>query len=338
MKIALCQLAVSADKAANLKNARTAVDDAASQGAELVVLPECFNSPYDTKCFPEYAEAIPSPTVLPSVAITETPTKPGSEEVSATEHPSTHMLCEAARKNKIYLIGGSIPEREGSCVYNTCVVVGPDGKIILKHRKVHLFDIDVPGKITFRESDTLTGGSDVSVFATPHGNVGVAICYDMRFPELAMIMRHQYDAKLIVYPGAFNMTTGPKHWELLQRARAVDNQVFVAAASPARDMSASYNAWGHSTVISPWGEVVATTDHSPSTVVADVHLDDCDEIRKSIPVSMQRRTDLYTCAEWIKRGGRKASSKAVLPKVPVAFAAGVALGAAAFAFFRGEKK
>ena len=118
---------------------------------------------------------------------------------------------------------GSIPERDGSNVYNTCIIVSPKGEIVAKHRKVHLFDIDVPGKITFKESDTLTGGSSMTTFNTEFGTIGVGICYDLRFPEQAAIMR-QRGCNLMVYPGAFNMTTGPAHWELLQRARALDNQ------------------------------------------------------------------------------------------------------------------
>jgi len=117
-----------------------------------------------------------------------------------------------------------------------------------------LFDIDVPGKITFKESDTLSPGDNLTIIDSPWGKIGVGICYDIRFPELAMLMREK-GVGLMVYPGAFNTTTGPLHWELLQRARAVDNQVFVATASPARNPDSSYQAWGHSSLISPWGEV-----------------------------------------------------------------------------------
>ena len=143
---------------------------------KLVVLPECWNSPYDTSSFPVYAEAVPAVGTKGST-------------VDGTASPSTKMMCDEAKKHGVYLVGGSVPEREGELVYNTCVVVNPDGDIIGKHRKVHLFDIDVPGKITFKESDTLTAGKDVTVFDTPFGRVGVGICYDIRFPELTMLMR-----------------------------------------------------------------------------------------------------------------------------------------------------
>jgi omega-amidase len=121
-------------------------------------------------------------------------------------------------------------------------------------RKTHLFDIEIPGKIKFKESDTLTAGDSLSCVDTKYGKIGVGICYDLRFPELCMAYR-QRGAKLVVFPGAFNMTTGPVHWQLLQQARAVDNQLFIASCSPARNLEASYTAWGHSMVVDPFGEV-----------------------------------------------------------------------------------
>lgn len=277
LTLGMCQILVGTDKAANLQTAASAVKQAVAKGATLVSLPECFNSPYATDQFRAYSEVIPS----------------SEAEIDANEHPSTHMLVSLAKELKIFLIGGSIPERdENDKIYNTCIIVGPDGKILRKHRKMHLFDIDVPGGITFKESDTLSPGDCVTIFETPYCKVGVGICYDMRFPELAMIMRAE-GAKLIVYPGAFNTTTGPPHWELLQRSRALDNQIFVATASPARNPDSKYQAWGHSTIVDPWGTVIATTGHEPDIVVAEIDLNKVDEVRKSIPTSMQRRLDIY---------------------------------------------
>lgn len=160
------------------------------------------------------------------------------------------------------------------------------------HRKIHLFDIDVPGRITFKESDTLTGGDRLAVFDTPYGKVGLGICYDIRFPYLAMLLR-QAGAKFLFYPGAFNMTTGPAHWELLLRSRALDTQCYAAAVSIARNPESKYQAWGHSTLVSPWGEVLGTTDEKASTVIAEVPIARVDEIRAQIPVSFQVRHDLY---------------------------------------------
>ena len=167
----MCQMLVTDDKAANLQKARQAIASAANDGAELVSLPECFNSPYATDQFPIYAEPIPSDLF--------------DDGYDPETIPSSVMLRDAAKEHGIYLIGGSIPERDGDKVYNTCLVVGPDGKAVAKHRKVHLFDIDIPGKQRFKESDTLTGGDAMSVFTTPFATIGLAICYDLRFPELA---------------------------------------------------------------------------------------------------------------------------------------------------------
>jgi len=209
------------------------------------------------------------------------------------------MLSAAAAEHKVYLVGGSIPERDpvDNKVYNSCVAFGPDGSILTKHRKMHLFDINVPGRIVFKESDTLSAGQSLSTFTTPYGKVGLGICYDMRFPYLAMLLRDE-GCKILIYPGAFNMTTGPAHWELLQRARALDTQSYVAAVSIARNPTSSYQAWGHSTVINPWGEVLATTDENPAIVYADMKLNRVEEIRQQIPVSFQKRNDLYEL-KWV---------------------------------------
>jgi len=279
LKVALCQMLCGEDKSRNHEAAAGMVNDAAAHGAELVVLPECWNSPYDTSCFPAYAEQVP-------------------------DGPSTQLLSRLARDNGVWLIGGSIPEvAADKRVYNTCIVFDPTGSIVAKHRKVHLFDIDIPQKITFRESDTLSAGDQVTSFGTPWGEVGVGICYDIRFPELAMLLR-QRGAKVIVYPGAFNLTTGPAHWELLQRARAVDNQVFVLTASPARNPESGYQAWGHSSVVDPWGEVKATTDETPGIIYATLDLDRLSEVRDSVPVSFQKRTDIYELVEKVPPSGK----------------------------------
>ena len=128
--------------------------------------------------------------------------------------------------------------------------------MIEKFRKIHLFDIDIPGKITFKESDVLTGGNKRSSFNIGDVKIGVGICYDIRFAELALKYRRE-GCDILVYPGAFNMTTGPAHWSKLQVSRALDNQVYVMTASPARDLEADYHAWGHSMVVNPWGVVEA---------------------------------------------------------------------------------
>lgn len=212
--------------------------------------------------------------------------------IDSSVSPSIAAVSQAAKSLKKWVIGGSIPERDGGKLYNTCTAFDPNGNLVGKHRKVHLFDIDVPGKITFKESDSLSPGEAPTLIDTPWGKIGVGICYDIRFPEYAILLR-RLGARIILYPGAFNMVTGPAHWELLQRARAVDNQLYVAACSPARDTSGGYVAWGHSSIVSPWGEVIATTGESQSIVTAELDLSKIDEMRTNIPCWSQKRADMY---------------------------------------------
>uniref|UniRef100_A0A1D2ADS7 CN hydrolase domain-containing protein n=1 Tax=Auxenochlorella protothecoides TaxID=3075 RepID=A0A1D2ADS7_AUXPR len=269
-KLALCQLAVGADKERNIQHARQVIDRAAGEGARLVILPEIWNSPYSNDSFPVYAE-----------------------EVGGGESPSTAMLSDAAAANSIVLVGGSIPERSEGKLFNTSFVYGPKGELLGRHRKVHLFDIDIPGKIRFKESEVLTPGSDLTVIDTELGRIGVAICYDIRFPELAALYAAR-GCQLLVYPGAFNMTTGPAHWELLLRARAVDAQLYVAGVAPARDLSAGYHSWGHSALVDPFGRVVAAAEESEAIIHAEVDLDQIAEQRKGVPYNDQKRSDLYS--------------------------------------------
>jgi len=285
--LALIQLGqIGANKSDNLKHARDMILKAASgQGntkkPDLVVLPECFNSPYGHVHFPVYAENIAF-----------TPGKP--YDVASTTSESVKMLSGAARETETWLIGGSIPERDAQDgkVYNTCTVYNPKGELVATHRKVHLFDIDIPGKITFKESETLTGGTTTNFFDTEFARIGLGICYDVRFPELAMISARK-GCHVLIYPGAFNMTTGPLHWELLQRARAVDNQVFMGMCSPARDLTAGYHAWGHSMLVDPMGKIIAEASEKEEIVYADIDPEIMRSARSGIPVTMQRRFDVY---------------------------------------------
>ncbi|KAI5462636.1 carbon-nitrogen hydrolase [Mariannaea sp. PMI_226] len=277
VKLALIQLAAGADKQVNLQRAAEHVTKAASQGNKIVVLPECFNSPYGTKYFPQYAE-----TLLPSPP-------------PADQAPSFHALSKMASDNKIYLVGGSIPEfnPDTGKHYNTSLIFGPDGKLLSTHRKTHLFDIDIPGKITFCESEVLSPGNKVTIVDLPeYGKIAVAICYDLRFPELATIAT-RHGAFALIYPGAFNTTTGPLHWRLLGQARAVDNQVYVALCSPARDVNSDYQAWGHTMVVDPMASVLVEADEHETIVEWELENDKITEPRKNIPINSQRRFDVY---------------------------------------------
>ena len=278
LRLTLIQLRSTADKLENIQHARDMIRRAVNEHkADLVVLPECWNSPYSTASFPVYAEPVPNMGGLPDVQ----------------SSPSSQMLVDIAKELKVWIVGGSYPERDVSGrLFNTCLVINPEGAIVGKHRKVHLFDIDVPGKITFKASDSLSAGDSVTVVETPWGNLGVGICYDIRFPELALIMR-QRGCKMLIYPGAFNMVTGPAHWELLQRARAVDNQVYVAACSPSRIEGSGYVAWGHSTVVNPWGEVIVKAGADEEIITAELDMESLESTRMNIPCWSQKRHDLY---------------------------------------------
>lgn len=220
---------------------RKAVSD---HSPRVVALPECFNSPYGTKYFREYAEEIPTG---------ETCLK----------------LSEIAKELGVFVIGGSIPERHSTGIFNTCTIWSPTGTLLGVHRKVHLFDIDIEGGVKFKESDVLSAGNTFTVLNIDNVKVGVGICYDIRFEEMARVYRNR-GCDLLVYPAAFNMNTGPLHWELLQRARANDNQLYVATISPARDTTADYIAWGHSMVVDPWAKVIKSAKEDEEIIVADI--------------------------------------------------------------------
>ncbi|XP_011869359.1 PREDICTED: omega-amidase NIT2 [Vollenhovia emeryi] len=267
LRLALVQLSVGDDKATNVSRAVSFIERAKQDRADIVTLPESFNSPYGTSHFAKYAESIPD------------------GETSAA-------LSEAARKNNVYVIAGTIMERSNDKLYNTCTVWGPDGKLVAKHRKMHLFDIDVKGKVTFRESDVLSAGNTLTTFQAKGCKIGIGICYDIRFEEMARLYRNQ-GCQMLIYPAAFTMTTGPLHWSLLQRARATDNQLYVASVSPARGSPPGYVAWGHTQLTNPWGEILEELDAAEDMVVSDIDLAVVDQVRAQIPTFDQRRTDLY---------------------------------------------
>lgn len=263
MKIAMIQMEGTSDRGANLGCAEGFLEQAASGGAGFAVLPEMFVCPYQTAAFPEYAE----------------------EEGG----PSWRRMSEATKNTGMYLAAGSMPERgEDGRIYNTAYVFDRKGKQIAKHRKMHLFDIAVEGGQHFRESETLAPGEQITVFDTEFGRMGLGICYDMRFPKLSEIMAEK-GARLLLFPASFNMTTGPAHWELLLRARAVDNQVFTVGCSQARNESASYVSYGNSLIASPWGSLQVRMDEKAGMTVTEIDLDDIEKIRSQLPVLKQKR-------------------------------------------------
>lgn len=271
IKIALIQTHVEENKFDNIKNASEFVKKATNEGCDIAILPEMFTTPYQTSNFPIYAE------------------KEGEE--------SFKLISKMAKDNHIYLVGGSIPEKDdNNLVYNTCYVFDREGNKIGKHRKVHLFDIDIEGGQTFKESDTLTAGNKVTVFDTEFGKIGLCICFDFRFPELARLMA-QNGAKIMIVPAAFNMTTGPAHWDLMFRSRAVDNQVYTIGCAPSRDVNGCYVSYGNSIVVSPFGDIIYKMDEKEGYKIVEIDLDYVDKVRKELPLLSARRLDLYDLKE-----------------------------------------
>lgn len=271
IRLALCQMNVIDNKKANLKKARSMICEGADRGGEFIVLPEMFNCPYSNDKFIEYGENEDSSTTL-------------------------NEISDLARELSVYILAGSIPEKEADKLYNTSYLFDKDGKIIAKHRKMHLFDIDVKDRITFKESDVLTAGNEFSIADTEFGKIGIGICYDIRFVELARIMAEN-GAHVLFYPGAFNMTTGPAHWELLFRSRALDNQVFCVGVAPALNEDASYHSYGHSIVTNPWGEVIAQAGKNEELILCEIDLSEIKKVREEIPVLKNKRNDLYEVIE-----------------------------------------
>ena len=286
IKIAAIQMSTVADKMENVRTVKTYLEKIKDENPDFVILPEMFCCPYQTENFPIYAE----------------------EEGG----PIWQQLSAYAKQYGVYLIGGSMPEKdaEGN-VYNTCYVFDREGKQIGKHRKVHLFDIDVKGGQTFKESDTLTAGDSDTVFDTEFGKMGVMLCFDIRFPELSRMMVND-GAKVIFVPAAFNMTTGPAHWELSFRTRALDNQIYMVGCAPARDVSAGYISWGHSIVTDPWGRVTGMLDENEGILLAELDMDYEEQVREELPLLKSRRKDIYQLAKNLINSGNSTESSPVL--------------------------
>ena len=273
INIALCQMNVVDNKEENIGKAIQMIKESKKQGADLAVLPEMFNCPYENEKFIEYAEELNDSKTLSEIA-------------------------KHAKEEDIHVLAGSIPELEindednSESIYNTAVLFDNKGKFLGKHRKMHLFDIDVKGKIYFKESDTLSAGNEFTVIDTELATIGIGICYDIRFVELSRIMALN-GAQILIFPGAFNLTTGPAHWEILFKSRALDNQVYTIGVAPALDKDANYNSFGHSIAANPWGEVIEELDYEEDLRIVQIDLDEINRIREEIPILKNRRNDLY---------------------------------------------
>lgn len=243
---------VTDSKAENLARAEALSERA--EGADIIMLPEMFCCPYEPASFVKNAEPFGG-------AAAET-------------------LSRIALKRNAIVIGGSMPEADGGRIFNTSFVFGRSGEPIARHRKAHLFDINVEGGQRFFESETLSAGDRATVFETPFGKAGVCVCFDIRFSDFVNGM----GADFLFVPAAFNMTTGPMHWELLFRARAVDNQAFAFGCAPARDTSASYVSYANSIAVDPWGRVIARAGTEETVVNVTVDPEEIKRARTQIPI------------------------------------------------------
>jgi predicted amidohydrolase len=255
---AAVQLNAGTDKGLNLDKAESFVAAAAQRGAKLIVLPEVFLW-----------------------------RGPQPEEVSIAENvpgPATERLAALCRKLGIYLVAGSILERDGDGerVYNTSVLIDDSGAIKARYRKVHLFDIDLKGSVCIRESDTRRPGDAVVTVATPLGVIALSVCYDLRFPELYR-QAALGGAEIVAIPSAFTFPTGAAHWEVLVRARAIENLVYVIAANQIGAGGAGIVSYGNSMIVDPWGKPLARAADREGVIVAEVDREFQRQLRQQLP-------------------------------------------------------
>ncbi len=266
--IAVLQMNSGEDKAANIETALRLIDEAATTGARMVVLPEIWTYLGNEEGNRANAEFIPGPV--------------------------TDALAQKARQHGIYVHGGSILEkRDGEPkLFNTAVVFDPTGQIVAKYSKMHMFDVVLDGVASYRESNTVQRGEEIVTFDMDGTTVGLAICYDLRFPELFRILRLR-GAEVIVLPAAFTMTTGKDHWEVLLRARAIENQVYMVSCGQFGPDSSGKWCYGRSLVADPWGTVIATAPDRECVLRATIDPEYLQKIRRQVPSVENRQADLY---------------------------------------------
>jgi nitrilase len=262
-RVAAIQTVSSSDVSVNLKAAGDLIGQAADNGAKLVSLPEYF-------CFMGFRDA-------DKLKIKETPGK----------GPIQDFLAEQAHRHGIWLVGGTLPldNDDPDRIYNTCLVYDPSGNQAARYDKIHLFGFR-KGQESYDESLSIRPGKNApQTFMAPCGRVGLSICYDLRFPEF---FRAIGDVNLLVLPAAFTYTTGSAHWEILLRARAIENQCYVLAAAQGGKHENGRRTWGHSVLIDPWGDVVDSIAEGPGMAIGDLDMQRLDEVRLSLPALKHR--------------------------------------------------
>lgn len=270
LRIALLQLLARERTTDILQKAEDYISEAANNGAKLAILPELFTTELHPPIFVQKKESVP-------------------------EGETCKFMSHLAKKHSMHIIAGSIAEEiKGSeKMKNTSAVFSSKGKLVGKYTKMHSFDVDMGERFSIHESDWFEHGNNPLTFETDECKVGVGICIDLRFPEVSRYYTEQ-GCLLHVYLGAFSHEkTGPAHWDVLLRARAIDNQVYVAACSPAGDQSHHYHAWGHSAVVDPWGKIISQADGKETLIYADLDMNYLNRVREQLPVEKLRRKDLY---------------------------------------------
>ncbi len=264
MRVAVCQLNARDDRAANLESARGLLEKAAQEGADLAVLPE----------FTDYlgpAEGAPKPETLDG------------------EYAS--FFADAARQLGMWVLAGSFREAspDPQRSHNTAPLFNRAGSLVAAYRKIHLYDVEIPGRVSSLESLTIVPGTQTVVAEVEEVKVGLSICYDLRFPELYRQLAVQGGAEVILVPAAFMVHTGKDHWEVLLRARAIENQCFVVAAGQIGDHDPGRTCYGRSMVIDPWGTVIAQAPDTVGVTVVDLDLERLQKIRTELPSLANRR-------------------------------------------------
>jgi nitrilase len=267
-KVAAIQMVSGADRGANFEQAARLLGQAAAQGAQLAVLPENF--------------ALMGIGDEAKLAVAE----------RLGRGPIQDFLAQQARRHQLWLVGGTLPlqdDLEASRAYASCLVHDPQGRQVARFDKIHLFDVGIPGRDEcYAESRSTRPGGDVTVLDTPFGRLGLAVCYDLRFPELFRRLAEQ-GAEIIALPSAFTAATGRAHWEVLLRARAIENLCYVIASNQGGAHPGGRETWGDSLIADPWGQVLNRLPQGPGVVLAEVDLPGLRRTRERFPALQHRR-------------------------------------------------
>ncbi|CAH1784393.1 unnamed protein product [Owenia fusiformis] len=270
--VAVCQMNCKPNKDENIKTGKSLIEKAKVRGAKMVFLPECFDYVGESR----------------------------EQSISMAENldgPVITQYKNIAKSLNVWLSLGGFhekgPEHDASRIYNTHIIINSKGDIVATYHKTHLFDVDIKGGVKLKETDfTIPGSAIEPPVKTPLGNLGIATCYDLRFPEMSVALRQQ-GAQILTYPSAFTQPTGMAHWEVLLRSRAIENQCYVVAAAQTGKHHAKRSSYGHAMVVDPWGAVVCQCKEGEDVAVTEIDLTYLNKVRTQMPVQQHRRCDIY---------------------------------------------